>query len=185
MVDRILGPLSPAFTGDNPGDGHAVTMQPESDDYHRYLEVAWLFINILDAQSQSDINGGLISQVAAWDLFVDANHIAGLASRIQATPGLFAFTNYVAAQNPITQLTFRDAVDEALSAAQNSVLNGWTPQTGWTVVTGDTGWVNSDNSGQPVQEFMTPVAEPVSVSLMATTPARGCFSFQEEAHKGQ
>jgi hypothetical protein len=158
----------PAFTGDDPGDGHAVTMQPGSDAYHRYLEAAWLFTNLIDAQAQSNTNDVLISQVAAWLLFVDQDHLADLASRIQATDGTFSFADYVGSQNLITPLSFRDAVDEALNASQNAVLGGWTGATNWAVVTGDIGWIDANHGGQPVQEFLTPVSEPASLLSTGT-----------------
>jgi hypothetical protein len=60
-------------------------------------------------------------------------------------------------------VTFRDAVDEALNASQNAVLGGWTPTTNWLVVTGDVGWINANNGGQQVQEFLTPIPEPASI----------------------
>ena len=158
----------PAFKEDDPGDGHAVTMQPGSDAYHRYLEATWLFTNLIDAQTRSDTNDVLISQVAAWLLFVDKDHLTDLASRIQATDGTFSFADYVGSQNLTTPLSFRDAVDEALNASQNAVLGGWTGTTNWAVVTGDIGWIDANHGGQPVQEFLTPVAEPASLLSTGT-----------------
>jgi len=170
------GVLSPAFTGDTPGDGHGVTMLAGSDAYHRYLEAAWLFTNILGAQTKSDANVSLISQVAAWDLFVDQNHIDDLTTKIGATSGTFTFTDYVGVQNAIDNLTFRDAVDESLNAAQTAALGGWTPLNGWIVVTGDA----NSNGGTPIQEFLTPVPEPVSLMLMATILLGAAFLFRKK-----
>jgi hypothetical protein len=166
----------PAFTGDDPGDGHAVTMQQGSDAYHRYLEAAWLFTNMSGAQAQSDTNDVLVSQVAAWLLFVDQDHLADLISRIQGTTGTFSFADYVGSQSLITQLNFRDAVDEAVNASQNAVLGGWTAGTDWTVITGDIGWINANHGGQPVQEFLTPtpVAEPASILSTGTFLLGAC-----------
>jgi hypothetical protein len=146
-------------------------MLPGSDNYHRYLEASWLFSNILTAQSKSDTNTMVLSQVAAWDLFVDSNHVADLESRIAGTGGTWAFDNYVGAQSGISGLSFRDAVDEAVKAAQNAVLGGWTPSIAWTVVTANLNWVQNNNNGILAQEFLTPynvAPEPSSQLLLGT-----------------
>jgi hypothetical protein len=169
------GALTPAFTGDSAyvGDPHAVSMASGSDAYHRYIEAAWLFTNILDAQASGDSNNMVISQVAAWDLFVDQNNIADLGGRINGTSGTWNFTDRVAGvPASINGLTFRDAVDEAVRAAQAAVLGGWTaPQ--WTVVTANYGWVQNSNNGTLVQEFLTPLStpEPAAILLMGTVLA--------------
>jgi hypothetical protein len=128
----------------------------------------WLFTNLIDAQAQSDTNDLLISQVAAWLLFVDPDHLADLASDIQATNGIYNFVDYVSSPNAVAQLTLRDAVDEALNASQNAVLVGWTPTTSWMVVTGDVGWINANNHGQPVEALLTPIPQPASILSTGT-----------------
>jgi hypothetical protein len=75
--------------------------------------------------------------VAAWDLFVDTNHISDLASRIGGTGGTWNFTDYIDSPNvSLLNLTFRDAVDEAVNSAQSAVFGGWNPAIQWSVVTG-------------------------------------------------
>jgi len=163
-----------AFTQDSQGvaDPHAITMQAGSDNYHRYLEAAWLFTNILNAMAKSpeDTTAMQVSQVAAWDLFVDSNHIADLSSRIDGTTGVWTFANY-SSNTSITNLDFEGAVDEALNAAQTAVLGGWTPTFGWSVVTANSAWVQNSNNGALVQEFLTPfdlTPEPGSIVLLGT-----------------
>jgi hypothetical protein len=163
-----------AFTKDSQGlaDPHAITMQAGSDNYHRYLEAAWLFTNILDAMAKNpeDTTAMQVSQVAAWDLFVDSSHIADLSSRIDGTTGAWTFANY-SSNASITNLDFEAAVDEALKAAQTAVLGGWTPAFGWSVVTANSAWVQNSNNGALVQEFLTPYAltpEPGSIVLLGT-----------------
>jgi hypothetical protein len=166
-----------AFQSDSAtvSDIHGVTMQAGSDAYHRYLEAAWLFTNILDAQSNSSVDVMEVSQVAAWDLFVDSNHIADLRSRIASTGGTWKFTNYVAGSNQtISGLIFEDAVDEAVRSAQLAVLGGWAPSIGWSVVTGDANWIAANNGGNPTQEFLTPYVpnpEPGSLALFGSVAA--------------
>ena len=169
-----------AFQADSAyaGDPHAVTMSTSSDAYHRYLEAAWLFTNITGAQKTSDTAAMEISQVAAWDLFVDSNHIADLRSRIAGTGGNWKFTDYVSSStHTITALVFRDAVDEALKAAQAAVLTGWTPAIGWSVVTGDSNWIQTGNGGVPTQEFLTyvPTPEPATFALLGAVALLALF----------
>ena len=163
-----------AFTQDSQGvsDPHAVTMPAASDNYHRYLEAAWLFTNILTAMAKSpeDTAAMEVSQVAAWDLFVDSNNIADLSSRIAGTTGAWTFANY-SSNTSITNLNFEAAVDEAVNAAQTAVIGGWTPTIGWSVVTANIGWVQNSNSGSLVQEFLTPydtTPEPGAIVLLGS-----------------
>jgi len=163
-----------AFQSDSAyaGDPYAVTMQAGSDAYHRYLEAAWLFTNILAAQAKGDTGDMKISQVAAWDLFVDTVHISDLASRIAGTGGTWNFTHYIDNPNAsLLNLTFRDAVDEAVNSAQSAVLGGWNPAIQWSVVTGDSNWVRTSNGGNLAQEFLTPYApnpEPSTILLFGS-----------------
>jgi hypothetical protein len=178
-----------AFTSD-PGisGGHSVDLSASSSAYTRYLEAAWLFTNILSAQSNNDLNTMIISQVAAWDLFIEQRNLSDLASRISATndpSNRYTFNNYVYSNDDytsapttssISQLLFQDAVNEALKAAQNAVVSEswyssvWAPS--WDLVTGDPAW--SAVYGRPVQEFLTdapavpPVPEPSSIILLVT-----------------
>lgn len=146
-----------------------------TDPYNRYLEAAWLFTNMID--SGADQQNAIASQVAAWLLFVDQSHIGsytvpgqGLEGQIAATTGSYSFTDYVGGQGVSGQLTtFTDAVNQALTASQNAVLQGgWTAADNWAVVTADPSWVNGSNGGTPVQEFLTPVPEPSSIRYMGT-----------------
>jgi len=123
-----------AFTGD-PGVSpwHAVDLSASSSAYIRYLEAAWLFTNIMAAQGQGDLNTMIISQVAAWDLFVESVNAADLRNRISSTNGpSYTFNNYEYSTDqyatpPGTQtlanLLFQDAVNEALKAAQDALVN--------------------------------------------------------------
>jgi hypothetical protein len=173
-----------AFAGD-PGTspGHAVDLTASSDPYTRYQEAAWLFTNLMAAQDHGDLNTMIISQVAAWDLFVESVNAADLSNRIQATNGSpYTFNNYEYSTDnyataPGTQtlagLMFQDAVDEALKGAQDAVLNqnwyGSAFAPSWDMVTGDPTW--AQQYGRPVQEFLTdapPVPEPGSILLLGT-----------------
>jgi hypothetical protein len=161
-----------AFHGDSNG-AHSVTMSAGSDAYHRYVEAAWLFTNVISANAVNNQRAMTVSQVAAWDLFVDVNHIPDLSSRILHTPGTWAFSNYVAGSvSTISSLSFRSAVDEALRAAQSAVLSGWLPSIGWSVVTAKSSWVQDANGGVRVQEFLSPYVaetpEPASWVLLLT-----------------
>jgi hypothetical protein len=173
-----------AFNGDaglNPG--HSVDLSPSSSAYTRYLEAAWLFTNITAAQSHGDINTMIVSQVAAWDLFVESANIGSLNTDITASnspSSLSTFQNYeysadnyatTPGTNGITNLMFQDAVDEALKVAQHAVVDqDWYASPfapSWDVVTGDPDWTTA--YGRPVQEFLTPgVPEPASILLFGT-----------------
>jgi hypothetical protein len=162
-----------AFQGDN-NAVHPVIMSAQSDAYHRYLEGVWLFTNSISAGAASNKHATIVSQVAAWNLLVDKNHIADLAARINGTTGTWAFDNYVAGPvSTISSLTFRYAVNEAVKAAQNAVLGGWLPSIGWSVVTAQSSWVQSANGGVRVQELLTPYVahtpEPASIALLLTS----------------
>jgi hypothetical protein len=174
-----------AFTTD-PGAtaGHSVDLTASVSAYTRYQEAAWLFTNIMAAQNNNDLNTMIISQVAAWDLFVENTNVADLSSRIAASNagGGSTFNNYeystdgyttAPTTNSMTNLLFQDAVDEALNGAQNAVLNqNWYASSfapSWDLVTGDPNWAAS--YGRPVQEFLSdgpPVPEPSSILLLAT-----------------
>jgi hypothetical protein len=181
----IPGPL--AFTGDTaPNAVHSVDLTASSSAYTRYQEAAWLFANILAAQPSADVTSSVISQVAAWDLFVESQNLSQLTSAIQfynSPSSLYTFNNYVYSNDnyttapttsAITGLEFEDAVDEALKAAQNAVVNeGWATSgymANWNLVTGDPVWTAA-NVGRPVQEFLTdppPVPEPSAMILLGT-----------------
>jgi hypothetical protein len=180
-----------AFQSDSmaPGDPHSVDLSSASPDaYTRYLEATWLFGNILQALPHGDINTSVISQVAAWDLFVEWQNQSALANDINAYnngSNSYTFNNYLYSTNsyttaPATQgvtgLQFEDAVDEALNAAQNAVVNeNWVGSNyigSWNLVTGDPAWTAA--YGRPVQEFLTdapPVPEPGTVVLLGTLVA--------------
>jgi hypothetical protein len=175
-----------AFNGDGGIEaGHAVDLSVYSTQaYTRYLEAAWLFTNIMSAQNHNDLNSMIISQVAAWDLFVESPNLNDLKNNIGGTGGRYTFNNYVYSTNnyasapgttSVSNVLFRDAVDEALKAAQNAVRENWyssvwAPQ--WDMVTGDPQW--SAAFGRPVQEFLSdappvpPVPEPSAIILLGT-----------------
>jgi hypothetical protein len=157
-----------AFTGDNLG---AVTT--DTDRYRRYLEAAYLFTNIQKAQlaNPTDANTMIVSQVAAWLLFVDAAHDApgtGLEANVAGTTGNWSVQDYVAANDVsintgLASVSFQNAVDSAVKAAQNEVVNdGWV-SANWQVVTG-----NYAANGAVVQEFLAPVPEPAAILRLGT-----------------
>jgi len=157
--------------------------------YDRYLEAAWLFSNIQQAGS-NDVNTEIISQVAAWELFVDSNHSATLAGDIQKTGGTFAFNNYLYSTDAYAHvstlstggLSFGAAVNAALSAADNAVnVQNWANSNimgSWSLVTADATWVADVAGGKDAQEFLTPsvpntnnhlsTPEPVAILLLGT-----------------
>jgi hypothetical protein len=178
-----------AFNGDPGVNGGGVDLSPSAAAYDRYREAAWLFTNIMDAQSHNDLNTMIASQVAAWDLFVEGINANDLKTRIAQTNNpnsLYTFNNYEYSTNnyatapgisSISNLLFQDAVDEALKAAQKAVLTqnwyGSAFAPSWDLVTGDPTW--SAQYGRPVQEFLTDgppsVPEPASILLLCTTVA--------------
>jgi hypothetical protein len=177
------------FKGDSlaAGNPHSVDLTASSAAYTRYLEATWLFANIGQSLTHGDVNTSVISQVGAWDLFVEDKNQSALAKDIKAYNGAssYTFNNYLYSANsystpPTTQsfsgLQFEEAVDEALNAAQNAVLHeNWVGSSyigSWNLVTGDPVW--TAKYGKPVQEFLTdapPVPEPGAVVLLGTVMA--------------
>jgi hypothetical protein len=155
------------FVTDNTGNAYSVDLTDSSDAYTRYLEAAWLFSELETAGGTSQV--GLVAQVAAWDLFVNAANEPLLASDIQVTNGLgnvFSFAG-------VTGLDFQQAVDYALTAAQTAVVTDHFDGAGWTLVTADPTWVEGAGNGIPAQEFLSPnavppVPEPGAMVLLAT-----------------
>jgi hypothetical protein len=187
-----------SFNGDTGVDaGHSVDLSASILPYNRYLEAAWLFTNIMAAQTHDDLNSMIISQVAAWTLFVNSNNLADLTGRIQNTnfSPRATFNNYEYSANnyatapttfSISNLLFQDAVNEALKAAQNAVLkqnwygSAFAPY--WELVTSDPVW--SANYGRPAQEFLTdpppPIPEPASILLFGTAVLGTVFTIRRK-----
>lgn len=184
-----------AFTGD-PGvaAGHSVSLAASGAAYTRYLEAAWLFTNILTAQTHGDLNSMIISQVAAWDLFVESTKLPDLRNRIATTGGRYTFGNYQYSTDnyatapstfSMTNLLFQDAVNEALKAAQHAVVDqNWYASPfapTWDLVTGDPAFATA--YGRPVQEFLSdapPVPEPSSIFLFGTVAAAALVALRRK-----
>lgn len=178
-----------AFQGDTaPDPSHSVSLAASPTAYTRYLEAAWLFTNILQAQTANDINTSIISQVAAWDLFVEPWNTAQLAEDINTYNGShgYTFNNYLFSNNnyassPTTVgiggLQFEDAVDEALKAAQHAVVTkGWASSAympTWNLVTTDPAW--AEGYGRPVQEFLSPTPIPGRQNQLPPVPEPGAI----------
>jgi hypothetical protein len=142
------------------------------DAINRYRAAAWLFTNILNSPPYSS-NSAIVSQVAAWELFVSAGNLGTLTTKINGTSGTWTFNDNVGSGLPTTG-TFATAVDAALNAAHAAVYdNGWTGAGAWQVVTADATWVNTTHSGIRVQEFLTPVPEPASLALFGSLVVAG------------
>ena len=186
-----------AFNGDTTsGSGsYAVTLTSQNP-YTRYLEAAWLFTDI-ESALPGDVNTDMIAQAAAWELFVNNSNIGVLNSDIDTYSGKFVFNNYLSlsanqtylstatvskTSTPSSGITFEQAVDAALAAAQNAVLNDdWGPGSyhygSWSLVTGTPDYVIG--YGEPVQEFLSPnavpdqppVPEPRAILLLGTIAA--------------
>lgn len=174
--NQISGPV---FVTDNAGGGYSVDLSASSDAYSRYLEAAWLFTELQGAGSQSGM--ALVAQAAAWELFVNSSKIGELTADIQNTGGTYSFVDFVdpsgSAMPSVSGLTFQQAVDYALNAAQAAVVTNKTfDGAGWTIVTADASWVESAAGKTiPAQEFLSPnavdpppVPEPSAIVLFAS-----------------
>ena len=176
--------LTPFGFTQDPGvvAGHSVDLSASATAYTRYLEAAWLFDNLLDAKAAGDVKTAVISQVAAWDLFVEqGTNLTTLTTDIQYynthswngyVGQSYTFKNYLG-NSVLSSLYFEDAVNEALKAAQKAVVDQqWIPTTTWSLVTGDPVWARDYNHGLPVQEFLTPSVipnpEPGAIVLLGT-----------------
>jgi hypothetical protein len=122
--------------------------------YLQYVSAAWIFTAMRGLESGQPAGWRAIEteyQAAAWKLFVDGAHAADLNARIHASGA-----------------AFETAVDlfynQALAAAA-----AWVPDGTWYVVTSDAAWVDANQPGRPVQEFLTyqPNPEPGTWLLMA------------------
>ena len=185
-----------AFQSDTaPNPAHSVDLALSPTAYIRYLEAAWLFSNILKARDAGDLNTEIISQVAAWDLFVEAGQnfnalhadIAASNNAANLTFNNYLFSNSGYASAPATvsatNLYFQDAVDEALKAAQEAVVNqnwaGSAYMENWELVTADPAWAQDVNH-KAAQEFLTPsiphMPEPGAIILLGTVMAGIGFS---------
>jgi len=199
---QISGPPF-AFTGDTSAAAGAYAVNITTQDpYTRYLMAAWLFTDILHALP-GDVHSDMIAQVAAWELFVNASNTGELTHDVDTYGGSYVFNNYLALATGQTYLTtstvhtqstpgssgisFQQAVDAALAAAQTAVITDhWGPGSNqyisWGLVTATPDYVIG--YGQPVQEFLSPttvfdqphnqqnplspVPEPGAVFLLAT-----------------
>jgi hypothetical protein len=170
--------------------------------YTRYLEAAWLFENILSAPSGDYNNTDLIDQAAAWDLFVNGSNLPVLSNDIDTTGGTFVFNNYLGLGHGQTYLTtstvskqstsglsFEQAVDVALNAAQTAVVTDhWGPGSNqfgsWSLVTATPDYVIT--YGLPVQEFLSPnapdptVPEPMSILLLASAAGLVLWTYRRK-----
>ncbi|MFB3827303.1 MAG: PEP-CTERM sorting domain-containing protein [Bryobacteraceae bacterium] len=162
----IVNPPSFPFTSDSAGgniftQAGAGVINGMTVSYVRYLEAAWLFENILKAQARNpaDTASMVISQVAVWELFVQAGaNYSTLTNKVNATTGTRTFKNYL--DNTAYTGTFRGAVDFALIEAQDAVLNHNWDAENWTLVTGNANWVRNSHNNVAVQEFLTPLPVP-------------------------
>lgn len=174
-----------AFNKDNVAGGYSVNLAPSNQTadpaYTRYLEAAWLFQDMLLALP-GDVNTDIIAQVAAWELFVNSTNLSLLTNDVDTYGGRYIFNNYLALAPGQTYLTtsvvhtqptgsagitFEQAVDAALSAAQTAVVRDhWGPGSfnygSWTLVTATPDYVIG--YGDAVQEFLSPNA-PASLAL--------------------
>ena len=193
-----------AFNGDtSAGAGSYSVSITTQDPYTRYLMAAWLFTDTLKALP-GDIGTDMIAQVAAWELFVNNANLSLLTGDVSTYGGSYVFNNYLALASGQTYLTssaihtdstpsggisFEQAVDAALAAAQTAVVTDhWGPGSNqygsWALVTATPAYVIG--YGRPVQEFLSPtdlsdvppnndttssVPEPRAVFLLATSAA--------------
>lgn len=173
--NQISGPPY-AFVTDNAG-AYQANLTASPDAYTRYLEAAWLFTELKDANPTSGL--ALAAQAAAWDLFVNSAHIGELSHDIDTTGGTYNFVDLVDSVAPtasVSGLNFEQAVDYALDAAQAAVVTNKTfTGTGWTIVTADPTWVEGAGNTIPAQEFLSPnavdpppVPEPSAIVLLGT-----------------
>ena len=166
-----------------------------SASFDRYLEAAWLFTQIENAIAEAASQTPPISQaqlfsieqiyqVAAWRIFADSgpsnqsnnSHLGDLNMRIGQTAGRYTFNNLMGfwVRNDALANGYNDfqfAVDTVLGSAEIAVKNNnWLPTTSWDVVTADKDWVQANNSGVPLQEFLTPTPapEPAAAVLFGT-----------------
>lgn len=202
-----------AFNGDTSAGagGYSVTITTQ-DPYTRYLMAAWLFADTLKALP-GDVGTDMVAQVAAWELFVNGSNLSTLTHDVNTYAGSYAFKNYLALAPGQTYLTtptihtestpgsggisFEQAVDAALDAAQTAVINDqWGPGSNqyvaWSLVTGTPDFVVG--YGLPVQEFLSPttlftpppntqnpVPEPSAVFLLATAAGFVLWKWRQGA----
>lgn len=185
--NQVSGPPY-AFVTDDAGGSYKADLTNSPDAYTRYLEAAWLFSEIEAAGSQTPFD--LVFQAAAWDLFVNTANQADLAQDIQNTNAdgnIYGFQDYIdpagSATANVSGIDFQQAVDYALNAAQAAVVTNHTfTGDGWTIVTADPTWVETDGKTIPAQEFLSPnavdpppVPEPSSIVLLATLAGAAWF----------
>lgn len=185
--NQVSGPPF-AFQGDSSGS-YSVNLSADNA-YTRYQEAAWLFTEIESVNNVNSNPIAVIAQVAAWELFANSSHVnaahtGDLQQKIAATGGTYTFQDNVdpssSAFQTLTGLTFQQAIDEYLLAAQTAVRSGSFTASNWSLVTADAGWVESSlgGNGVPAQEFLSPDAprdvastpEPGAILLLATAIA--------------
>ena len=135
--------------------------------FTRYLEAAYL-----DQQWEAELLSNDSSAIktmrqkelaaAAWTLFVDSSHVAGLIGAINASSDTIGGTTYY----------YADDVSSYLAQAEAAVLpNGTFSGAGWDVIVP----VGNSSNGGPMQEFLvhgfsgrTSVPEPSALILFVT-----------------
>ena len=118
--------------------------------WQKYEAAAWLITQLTQSAS---LYQQAVDQYAAWDIFLDPDHLFAYDSSVAAVGGSFATD-----------------IANAYNNAFNAVQNGYTPN-GWSVVLPD-----PDQRPDSTQEFLTPgvgdsliaTPEPVSIVLLGT-----------------
>jgi len=118
-----------------------------TDAYTLYLEAAYLFSQVQNAQLANNTTDQIVDDIAAWSLFIDSANSADFWDNVNDS-------GYAA------------AVDTALTGASEAVVTNGGTFTGanWDVATAQPG------GAYPMQEFLfdAPVPEPGTIALFGT-----------------